>query len=119
MPLKLLSAGALGAIAEAEAKGTPCTRAPVRHQERGSPSAAAIDSFVHDKNIAYYRSLLESEKLSDAERHTVQRLLSEEEQRLPGKSQLNPAQYPSAEGTASSAVASRMKRLLGHESRAG
>jgi hypothetical protein len=105
------------AVVRAEAKATPGTPGP--GQERGSRGSAELDSFVHDKNIAYYRSLLESEKLSDVERRTVQRLLSEEERRVPGRSQPSATQYPSTEDAASSAVVSGMKHLLGHEGRAG
>lgn len=114
MEMARMYAGALSAVARAEAKATPSTPAP--GQERGSGGSAAIDSFVHDKNIVYYRSLLESEKLSDAERRTVQRLLSEEERRVPGRSQTNAPQYHSTEGAAS---APEMKRLFGHSGQTG
>jgi hypothetical protein len=90
--------GALGAVARAEANATPYTPAPAAdHQERGSRGVVPIDSFVHDKNIAYYHSLLDSGKLSDSERQTVQRLLSEEERRTPGGLPLSATQHHSTE----------------------
>ena len=74
--------GALGAVAEAQTKAAP--PAPAAPPAYSAAKAIGTDSFIHDKNMAHYRALLQSAKLSDAERHTVERLLFEEERRAPG-----------------------------------
>ncbi len=71
-------AGALGAVARAQL--TPATAEPVP-MRRPLPAARAdsTEAFIRDKNIAHYRTLLQSGKLSEAEHRTIEQLLREEE----------------------------------------
>jgi two-component system sensor histidine kinase/response regulator len=68
---------------EEKTEAAPDTPLPPRAQDREVPVMGTA-SFIHGKNLVHYRALLQSGRLSDAERHTVQRLLSEEERRVPG-----------------------------------
>ena len=42
-----------------------------------------MDRFIAEQNIANYRKRLESDRLAPAERQSVERLLAEEEAKLP------------------------------------
>ncbi len=82
--LAQMYSGALGAVARAEALVAGDAPPPEpKHQQCEAP-IMATESFIRSGNIAHYRSLLQSDRLSDAERRTVERLLSEEEKRVPG-----------------------------------
>jgi hypothetical protein len=83
--LARMHSGALQAasVPRDKAQPVPETRQPPQgHQDRDVP-VMATQSFIHGKNIVHYRALLQAGKLSDPERRTVERLLFEEERRLP------------------------------------
>ena len=82
--LARLYAGALRVAVqrEEELPAAPSPADPFPARQIGS--TIATNSFIHSRNIDHFRSLLRSDKLSDAERHTVEQLLSAEEKRLPG-----------------------------------
>lgn len=80
-PAEVIPAEAVPAGEAGPASETPL--APPGQPDRAMP-AMGTASFIHDRNLVHYRSLLKSGGLSDAERHTVERLLSEEERRAPG-----------------------------------
>jgi hypothetical protein len=94
-------AGAVSAVARVAEREPARPTAPTpRHSELKAPSAGSTESFVHEKNIAHYRSLLRSESLGEAERRTIEKLLSEEERRQPRPMPSATAlDQPSAPGT--------------------
>jgi hypothetical protein len=74
-------AGALGAAASAQQRVANLMRARERTgsaRDNALHSARGV-SFIHRQNIAHYRSLLESPMLDDAQRRSIEKLLSEEE----------------------------------------
>ncbi len=93
--IKLYSS-ALGAADSAEQKLAQLARAQPRGSETQARSSEAkardgeaqngkkargesVELFVQRQNIEHYRSLLKSQPLNEAQRHTIEKLLSEEE----------------------------------------
>ncbi|MGZ3295637.1 MAG: hypothetical protein ACXU9D_20485, partial [Xanthobacteraceae bacterium] len=76
-------AGALSTVANAERKVAELGRMRPRADDnnarprRGEPT----ESFIRRQNIEHYRSLLESGSLDQAQRRSIEKLLSEEEAR--------------------------------------
>ena len=78
-------AGAVAALAEAGEKLARGGQAGSRPEPPPRP-AESTESFIRHRNIAHYRSRLESGELSEAEYRTIKQLLSEEEKRDVGQS---------------------------------
>ncbi len=78
-----LYSSALGAAATAEQKLAQLmrTRGPGEIASPRKTRDEPVELFVQRQNIARYRALLKSQSLGDDQRHTIEKLLSEEEER--------------------------------------
>jgi len=78
-----MHARALGAAAIAERRVAELGRMPRRLPDKDVQPlrGETTESFIHRQNLARYRSLLESETLDEAQRLSIERLLSEEEKK--------------------------------------
>jgi len=76
-------ASAVGAAASAEQRLAQLERArrPLEVKSVKKATDEPVELFVLRQNIGRYRALLESQSLDEARRHTVERLLSEEEEK--------------------------------------
>ena len=72
--------GVLGAAVRAEKRLAELTAAQARVDVKPFCDERQ-ESFIHRQNIAHYRTLLESDKLDAARRSSVEKLLSEEEEK--------------------------------------
>ena len=70
---------ALGAAAEAERRLTDLVNLREQGPSAKSPTRENPKSFIARQNIARYRELLKNERLDDAQRRSIERLLAEEE----------------------------------------
>jgi len=76
--LAKIHAGAVNAAASAERRLIEIARARAR-PDNPPPAGNSTEAFIQRLNIAHYRSLLESERLDDAQRRSIERLLVEEQ----------------------------------------
>jgi hypothetical protein len=73
-----IHAGAVGAAASAERRLIEIARARAR-SDPPPPKGGATEAFIRRQNIVHYRTLLESGRLDEAQRRSIERLLWEEE----------------------------------------
>jgi Membrane-associated sensor, integral membrane domain len=79
-----MHAAALRALADTREELTKQVRLR-RHPEPSTAHPEKIESFIRHENITRYRQLLASGTLSEAERRTIKRLLSDEQETKDGK----------------------------------
>jgi len=73
-----IHSAAMDASAGADRRAAKTAR-PLARSDPPPPAGNATDAFIRRQNIAHYRSLLESGRLDEAQRRSIERMLSEEE----------------------------------------
>jgi hypothetical protein len=77
-----LYAATMTALSNAELRFLELLRSRARASPPDAAASGGLDSFIQRQNITRYRALLESGQLSDDQRRSIEKLLSEEERNL-------------------------------------
>lgn len=72
-----MHSGAIGAAANAEQRLAQLVR--TQRIDSGAPSSKDISHFIHRQNLEHYRVLLQSDRLDEKQRRSIETLLAEEE----------------------------------------